>query len=145
VVVFSPEKKLGAVQVVRGDAASPLQVRLGPLSGLTGRVLGADRRPRAGLRVSATFSRTGEEAERLPIQFFLAAGTWAKGLEPKATTDAEGKFRLDGLLPGVKYTFTVNEGEAADADSVLLRRDGVSPAEAGRNKDLGDLVLKPVE
>jgi RNA polymerase sigma factor (sigma-70 family) len=145
VVVFSPEKKLGAVQVVRGDEAGPLQVRLGPLSSLTGRALGADGDPRAGLRVSATLSRTGEGTAGLPAQFFLTADRWVAHLEPKATTDAEGKFRLDGLLPGLKYTLVVSDGEAADADRVLLRRDSVSPPEAGRNEDLGDVVLKPVK
>jgi hypothetical protein len=144
VVVFSPEKKLAAVQVVRGDEASPLQVRLRPLSSLTGRVLAADGRPRAGLRVSAVLTRTGEDADRLPVQLLFAAGRWVAELEPKATTDADGKFRLDGLLPGLKYTLAVSEGEAAD-DKALLRREDVSPPAAGRKEDLGDMVLKPVQ
>jgi hypothetical protein len=92
--------------------------------------------------VSATLSRTGEDADRLPVQLFIADSTWAQ-LEPKAATDTEGKFRLDGLLPGLKYTLVVREGEADD--NVLLRREGVSPPEAGRKEDLGDLVLKPVK
>jgi hypothetical protein len=145
VVVFSGEKKLGKVQVVRGDEPRPLRVRLEQLSSLTGRVLGADGRPRAGLHVGATLSRTGDDAARLPIQLFLSVGTWVANLERKTTTDAEGKFRLDGLLPGLKYTLVVSEGEPADADRVLLRRDSVSPPEAGRNEDLGDVVLKPVK
>jgi hypothetical protein len=66
-------------------------------------------------------------------------------LEPKATTDADGKFRLDGLLTGLKYTLVVSEGGPADADRVVFRGDSVSPPEAGRNKDLGDVVLKPVQ
>ncbi len=143
VVVFSPEKKLAAVQVVRGDEAAPLRIPLRPLSSLTGRVVGADGSPRAGLRVAATLSRTGEGADRLPIQLFFAGKRWLASLQPKATTGADGKFRLDGLLPGVRYTLAVHEGEADD--NLLLRRDGVSPPEAGRNKDLGDVVLKPVE
>jgi RNA polymerase sigma factor (sigma-70 family) len=144
VVVFRPEKKLATVQVVRGDEPSPLEVRLRPLSGLAGRVLGADGRPRAGLRVSAAVSRTGRDADRLPVQLIFAGDRWVRDLEPKATTDADGKFRLDGLLPGLKYTLTVSDGEAADADRVLLRREGVSPPAAGRKEDLGDVVLKPV-
>jgi hypothetical protein len=144
VVVFSPEKKLAAVQVVRGDEPSPHQVRLRPLSSLTGRVLGADGRPRAGLRVSATLSRTEKDADRLPVQLFIG-GRWAAHLQPKATTDADGKFLLDGLLPGLKYTLAVSDGEAADADRVLLRRESVSPPESGRKEDLGDLRVKPVD
>jgi RNA polymerase sigma factor (sigma-70 family) len=145
VVVFSPEKKLGAVLVVRGDEAGPLQVRLRPLGSLTGRVLGADRRPRAGLRVHATLSREGEGTGGLPVQFFFTAGRWLANLEPKATTDEEGKFRLDGLLPGLKYTLVVSEGGPADAERVMLRRDSVLPPEAGRIEDLGDVVLKQLK
>jgi hypothetical protein len=139
VVVFSPEKKLGKAQVVRGGEVGPLEVRLAPLSSLTGRVLGAAGRPRAGLNVYATLSRVGDDGARLPVQFFITSGTWAANLERKAATDAEGKFRLDGLLPGLKYTLVVSEGEDTDADRVILRRDGVSPPAAGRNEDLGDL------
>jgi hypothetical protein len=143
VVLFSPEKKLGKAQVVRGDEVGPLEVRLGSLSGLTGRVLGAGGRPRAGLNVYATLSRAGEDGARLPVQFFIIRGTWAANLERKAVTDAEGKFRLDGLLPGLKYTLVVSEGEAEDVDRVILRRESLSPPAAGRNEDLGDLRAKP--
>jgi hypothetical protein len=141
VVLFSPEKKLGKVRVVRGDEAGPLQVRLEPLSSLTGRVLDADGRPRAGLTVRAVLSRGGEDGARLPTQLLFRIGTWAK-LEGRAATDAEGKFRLDGLLPGLKYTVVVSEDGSADPDRLVLRREGVAPAGAGRNQDLGDLRSK---
>jgi RNA polymerase sigma factor (sigma-70 family) len=145
VVVYSAEKKLGKVLVVRGDEPGPLRVRLEQLSSLTGRVLGADGRSRAGLQVSATLSQTGEDAARLPLTLLFNAGRWRGDLEPTATTDAKGKFRLDGLLPGLKYTLVVRDGGDADADRLLHQRDSVSPPEAGRKEDLGDMVLKPVK
>jgi RNA polymerase sigma factor (sigma-70 family) len=139
VVVYSAEKKLGKALAVRGDEAEPLQVRLEPLGGLTGRVLDAAGRPVGGLHVRAVLSRTGEDLDRLPAQFFLPRGTWAEKLEAKAATDADGKFRLDGLLPGLKYNLVVSEDDSEGPDRVVLRRDGVMPAEAGRSQDLGDL------
>jgi hypothetical protein len=139
VVVYRAEKKLGKAQVVRGDEVEPVRVRLEPLSSLTGRVLDAAGRPMSGLHVRATLGRTKEDLDRLPVQFFITAGTWAAKLEGKARTDADGKFRLDGLLPGLKYTLVVREDESDDPDRLVFRRDGVAPAEAGRNQDLGDL------
>jgi RNA polymerase sigma factor (sigma-70 family) len=139
VVVYSAEKKLGKALVVRGDEAEPQRVRLEPLSGVTGRVLDAAGRPLAGLHVRADLSRTPEDLDRLPVQFFITRGTWAAKLEGKATTDADGKFRLDGLMPGLKYNLVVSEDDSDDADRVVVRRDGVAPAESGRDRDLGDL------
>jgi hypothetical protein len=139
VVVFSPEKKLGKVRVVRGDEAGPLPFRLEPLSSLTGRVLGAEGRPRAGLTVRAVLSLEGEDGDRLPIHLRFSLDRHWRNLEPRAITDADGKFRLDGLLPGLKYNLVVSEDESDDADRPVLRREGVAPAEPGRNLDLGDL------
>jgi RNA polymerase sigma factor (sigma-70 family) len=139
VVVYSAEKKLGKALVARGDEAEPLRVRVEPLSGVTGRVLDAAGRPLSGLHVRADLSRMGEDLDRLPVQFFITRGTWAAKLEGKATTDADGKFRLDGLMPGLKYNLVVSEDDSDDPDRVVLRRDGVMPAEAGRTQDLGDL------
>ena len=139
VVVYSAEKKLGKAQVVRGDEAGAIAVRLQPLSSLTGRVLDADGRPWAGVHVEAMLDGKGDNGARLPVQLFITTGTWAAHLEGKATTDADGKFRLDGLLPGLKYTLLASEGGSADPDRLIIKRDGLSPPAAGHNEDLGDL------
>jgi RNA polymerase sigma factor (sigma-70 family) len=142
VVVFSAEKRLGKAQVVRADETGPVTLRLEPLSGWTGRVLGAGGRPWAGLHVRAVLSRRGADGERLPVQFFITRGTWAAALDRETTTDAQGRFRLDGLLPGLKYTFLVSEDASTDTDSVKLRREGILPPEAGRQEDLGDIRMQ---
>jgi RNA polymerase sigma factor (sigma-70 family) len=142
VVVFSPEKKLGKVRVVRGDEAGLLEFRLEPLSSLTGRVLDADGRPRAGLTMRADLSRDGKDGARLPNQLLFNVAIWGKHLELKAVTDAEGKFCLDGLLPGLKYTLVVSQDGSDDSEGVVFQRDGVAPAKAGRIRDLGDLRSK---
>jgi hypothetical protein len=133
VVALSADKTLGAARPVRVDEKGPIQVRLEPLGGVTGRVIDSDGRPRAGIPVRATLSRTGDDGARLPVQFFLTAGTWAGSLEPKAETDADGKFRLTELMPGLKYILVVGD-EAGD----VLQREGISPA-SGRVEDLGDI------
>jgi RNA polymerase sigma factor (sigma-70 family) len=136
VVVLSADKKFGAARPVRADEKGPIQMMLEPLGGVSGRVVGADGRPRAGLPVRATFSRGGEDGDRLPVQFFITQSTWAASLEPKAETDADGKFRLTGLMPGLKYALVVG-----DEDGEVFRREGLSPA-AGKVEDLGDVKGK---
>jgi hypothetical protein len=52
-------------------------------------------------------------------------------------TDADGKFRLDGLMPGLTYTLVVN-----DEGDELARREGVMPPAAGKADDVGELRIK---
>jgi RNA polymerase sigma factor (sigma-70 family) len=137
VVVLTADGKLGKAAEVRADAAVPTRLQLEPLSGLTGRVVGADGRPRAGLQVRATFSQKGGDGTRLPVQFFMTGATWAAKLEPTAKTDADGKFRLDGLMPGLTYTLV-----ASDDEGELARREAVMPPAAGKTDDIGELRIK---
>jgi RNA polymerase sigma factor (sigma-70 family) len=139
VVVFSAEKKLGKAQVVRGDEAGTVPIRLEPLSSVTGRVLDAGGRPLAGVHVRATLEGKGDYGACLPVQFFITSATWAEKLEPKGTTDADGKFRLNGLLPGLKYTLLVSEDGSADPERLIVQRAGLAPPPSGHNQDLGDL------
>jgi RNA polymerase sigma factor (sigma-70 family) len=142
VVVYSIEKKVGKVLVVRGDEAGPLRAHLEPLGSLTGRVLDAAGRPQSGLHVRAVLSRAGGDLDRLPVQFFLTGGTWAAKLEGETTTDAEGKFRIGGVLPGLRYTLVVSQDGSDDPHRALFQRDSVAPAEAAGTVDLGDLRIK---
>jgi protocatechuate 3,4-dioxygenase beta subunit len=136
VVFFHPEKKLGKVQVVRADQGGPLQVRLEALGSATGSILDADGRPRSSLQVHARISQKPEDSAQLPLDI-LFDGAWRQRLEARGTTDASGKFRLDGLMPGLKYVLEVREGEEG-AVVELLRPPGSWAIDSGGNKDLGD-------
>jgi RNA polymerase sigma factor (sigma-70 family) len=137
VVVLTADGKLGGAREVRAGAPGPTRLQLQPLSGLTGRVVGPDGRPRTGVQVRAALSHTDTEGSRIPVQFFITHGTWAAKLEPTAKVDADGKFRLDGLMPGLAYTLAVSD----EADE-LARRDAVTPPAAGKTADIGDLRTK---
>src|SRR5262249_14141058 len=53
-------------------------------------------------------------------------------------TDDEGRFRLDGLVPGLKYTLLVGEpGRGPRVRPSHLRQNVTG--EAGKTKDLGEL------
>lgn len=57
----------------------------------------------------------------------LTVTAQAEGTAPEtATTDAEGRFRVRGLQPGVEYTVTVAEAEAGAAAAALERTEPAS-------------------
>ncbi len=134
VLVFAhPEKRLARVQVVPADRKDPLSVRLEPTGALVGRVLDADGKPQAGVKVQASYF-AGQTVEgegtrgRLPMSVRYVDGGWPELLNGQATTDKEGRFRIAGLAPGLKY------GLEAPG---LVRRD--LSVEPGKDNDLGDL------
>jgi len=133
-VFFQPEKKLGKIQSVRGDETGPVTVRLEPLGGLTGRVLDAQGKPWAGLRVEAGPTRLITAYRNLPWE---ALTNLRSEMVVVGTTDRDGRFRLDGLLPGLKYDLVVTEGEPKPGPVAAYLR-GVT-VEPGKTRDAGDL------
>jgi RNA polymerase sigma factor (sigma-70 family) len=110
-------KKLGALVDLRGDTAGPVKVRLQRCGTMTGRVVDRDGQPMAGL----------------VVQFYLQRYyRYYGGADRKATTDRDGRFRIDGLVAGEKY------GSKPKNDInfwPLFRPVVVKP---GETKDLGE-------
>ena len=134
VLVFAhPEKKLARVQVVPVGRKDPLRVRLEPTGALVGRVLDGAGKPLAGVAVTArySFGQTieGEGAKgRLPMALRFEDSGWPQLLNGQATTDKDGRFRITGLAPGLKYGLQAPGAERGDLS-----------VEPGKDKDLGDL------
>jgi RNA polymerase sigma factor (sigma-70 family) len=137
IVFFHPEKKLGKVQAVRGDEAGSLTVPLEPLGGVSGRILDANGRPWAGLTVRADLRRPITAYKDLPWELLDLRPT----MEVKTTTDREGKYRIDGLLPGVPYNLAFGVDEIKRRTTVAAYPLNVTVA-VGKIKDLGDLKSK---
>jgi hypothetical protein len=130
VVFIHPEKKLARVQKVAAEDTEPLTVRLEAMGALRGRVLDARGRSWAGLKVRASY-RVGEaDRARLAGKTFNDL-PWARIINREASTDKDGKFHLDGLVPGLEYDLTGNErwrGERIHpASPVQRRRQGQGP------------------
>jgi protocatechuate 3,4-dioxygenase beta subunit len=121
-----PEKKLAGSLLVRGQQPGKLSVRLQPGGTVTGTVVDAAGKPRAGVAVRATWSATTPEE--------LTAGAVAFPLA-YYRTDKDGRFRIDGLAPGVKYYGLVlaETGERLASDIVV---------KSGETKELGRLAPK---
>jgi RNA polymerase sigma factor (sigma-70 family) len=128
-VFFHPEKNLAKVQRVRGDEAEAVKVRLEPLGAISGRIVGEDGKPRAGLRVGVFLSTDFADFQGLPIGLF--GGRSRLRYLVNATTDAEGKFRVAGLVPGLKYDLLAGKRMAV--------KKGLS-AESGQTRDVGQIT-----
>jgi RNA polymerase sigma factor (sigma-70 family) len=110
-------KKLAGLVTVRGDEKEPLQVRLQPWGVLIGRLITREGDPLTGVEASCN--------------------------GPHAYTDKEGRFRIEGLTPDIKYKlWVIKDGRA-------LRVDGGEPKDLmlkpGETKDLGELRVKVQE
>jgi RNA polymerase sigma factor (sigma-70 family) len=139
VLLMHPEKRLAKLQIVRPDESDPLTVRLEPLGALTGRVVAANGKPLAGLKVRTQLSFKPENFKNLPTELRFNIQTWSKYINREATTDGDGRFRIEGLVPGVKYLLNVTR--EMEFLSACTRED--LTVEAGKAKDLGELQDKP--
>jgi hypothetical protein len=118
--VFFQHPETGLVGVVQPpqDNGGAVTVRLGPGAAVTGRLVDADGRPRAGVELELTF-RTKEGGE-------------ASGSAQRIVTDREGRFRVGALLPRYEY-------ELSDRKGRLPVGEGLG---SGKTKDLGDVRIK---
>ncbi len=121
-VFHHPQKNLGKALQLRGDEQEPLTVRLKPLGALCGRMLTPTGQPLPGLTVLAAVGPGGHKVT--------------------ATTDKEGKFRVDGLLPGMRYLLVAGYGDPEKRSTIRVYREEGLTVEAGKTKDLGDLKGK---
>src|SRR5262249_57827328 len=122
------ERKLVGHVVLRGDEKEPVTVHMEPWGVLTGRLVGDDGKPVAGVQL-------GWHYPALP----------APGLPPPPepfTTAADGRFRVEGLTPGVKFAITLQ----GDKKKAMTYSAGEALAglmiEPGQTQDLGDVRAK---
>ena len=122
---YHEAKHLAGAYVVKPDEAGPLTVRLEPCGTLSGRLVDRGGLPQAGALLTCD----------RPILFGEDGAKFDKGALPSSIrTDKDGRFRVSGLVPGLKYTLTAwKDGRFAGraAADVSIR--------AGEVKELGDI------
>jgi RNA polymerase sigma factor (sigma-70 family) len=123
---YHPDKKLGAAVLFKGDEATPVTVRLQQCATLTGRLLDKDGRPCADVQLEGSI--LGGQ-----LNLVVTEGGWFGFFSGK--TDKEGRFQIEGILPGVKVGLAINKGGRIDA-----RLLAEATLRAGQTKDLGDLT-----
>jgi hypothetical protein len=128
------DRRLAGFLVVRPGDHGPLAIKLRPAGTLTGRLVTRAGRPLADLEIGAVCgdppARPGGTKEDPPDGSF-----------PGVRSDQNGKFRIKGLAPGLKYRLCVLRGS-----SLLDPQVGKHPTlQPGETKDLGDVRVNRVE
>jgi RNA polymerase sigma factor (sigma-70 family) len=115
-VFHHPAKNLGFfVNELRGDTPEPLTVKLQPCGSVCGRMVDRDTgRPRAGLWI-----------------LILGDGAHGLGGGRGLVTDKDGRFRVEGLVPGQQYRICQQAAGSYILASVTV--------ESGGHKELGDV------
>lgn len=129
ILLLHPEKKLGASVAIKGDEKGPVTAKLTPLGSATGQLTDTDGQPIAGIAVGIQFPNgPGGELYRE-----------VKLTKVAPVTDGEGRFRVDEILPGVKFYLSMNKGRTY---FVGEPRIGLRQVEAGKVLELGALKVK---
>lgn len=129
-IVAHEGQNLAGAAVVRAGQPGTVTVRLEPAGAATGRLLGKDGRPMAGVQLTAASGPVDPEHRfgsfRGPVR-----------------TDDDGRFRVGGLAPGRKLRFLVwLEGTEPGRRYASADADDRPAAVAGGTVDLGDLTAK---
>jgi RNA polymerase sigma factor (sigma-70 family) len=119
-------QKLAAVVMARGDENTPLVVRLQPYGTVTGRLIDDDGRPRTGVIINVMFG-----------QGKFGPGYYWPTLSP--TLGGDGRFRIEGLIPGVSYNLGLRVGGATFLGDFAK---GLT-LQPGETRDLGDVRTQP--
>jgi hypothetical protein len=121
-------RKLVGFLLARGDETEPYTVHLQPWGTITGRLVDAQGRPRP-------------DAELMSTDWGAAMNDPARGILPPIKTDAQGRFRVEGLVPGQSYTGNaVGEEALKRGFGVVIDRVVLKP---GETRDLGDVRARP--
>lgn len=124
------ERKLIGHVVVHGNEKQPLTVRMRPWGVVTGRLVDADGKPLAGVRVSLKYPDLPRPGMRTP--------------EKEVRTDRDGRVRVEGLLPDWDHELVLEHGSKKDVTLSAGTALKTLKTRAGEIKDLGDIAVKVV-
>ncbi len=129
-VFFHAQRKLAGSLTVRGDEKEAPAVRLAPAGAVAGRVLDVDGGPVA--RADVVLSFPGNGANELYRHF--------GGGRNQAVTDKDGRFRMDGVIPELKFGLGITRGRTYFVGEPKI---GLREVAAGKTLELGDVKVKP--
>lgn len=130
ILLLHAERKLAGSLTVRGDEKEPPVVRLRQAGSVIGRILDRDGQPLAGANIDLSSpDRSASELYRRLRQH-----------RPMIRTDKDGRFRVEGIVPDVKFTLGITQGRTF---FIGEPRIGARQVKAGETLDLGDVRVKP--
>lgn len=120
------DRQLIGFLLARGNGDTPYTVRMQPWGTVTGRIVDENGKPS-----TATLS-LGDDPRQTNADPDV-------GVLPDLNTDAEGRFRIDRLVPGQRYSAKIYRGVGLFA-GMAFENLVVRPGEV---RDLGDIRTKP--
>jgi beta-lactamase regulating signal transducer with metallopeptidase domain/protocatechuate 3,4-dioxygenase beta subunit len=117
------ETQSAAMVELHADKGQPVTARVVPWGTLTGRLVDANGNPRPGIALQSLASTQGGPRYDVPVK--------------RRVTDKDGRFRITGLVPGLKYSLGVLD--RADNANRLSRVAEDVVTKEGQTIDLGDV------
>jgi hypothetical protein len=131
VIVMHEGRKLIGTALLTGDEAGPVTIKLEPWGSVAGRIVDDEGRPKKGVFIG---SPGGSENKHPETHDIVPGSDWNQGVR----VGDDGRFFVEGLVPGLKYSATSRAGFEAPGDLFV----DVTVA-SGEAKDLGDLKVQP--
>jgi RNA polymerase sigma factor (sigma-70 family) len=132
-----PAKRLAGTILVRGDENGALTVQLEPWGTLTGRLVDAEGKPLKDVQILSDDGvvMTAQGMRPPPLD----TGTLLHRVEP----DASGNFRIEGLVPGLRYNLLLGRGNYIARITGTVGRN--VQVKSGETKDLGEVRARPFD
>ncbi len=130
-IFYHPKRRLAATITLKGDEKQPVVVELGPAAAIKGRLLDADGKPLAGVRVDSRYHHLDADTMRRAIY-----------MDKQIETDANGNFTLDEVLPGFMFDLSFRRGRLRFEREAKLGESAIQ-VKPGECRDLGDIRVKP--
>jgi Sigma-70, region 4 len=131
VIAMHEGRKLIGTALLRGTETGPVTIKLEPWCTVAGRIVDDEGRPRKGMFIG---SPGGSENKHPETHDILPGSDWNDGIR----VGDDGRFLVEGLVPGLKYSANARTGFEAFGD-LFVDVTGAS----GETKDLGDLKFQP--
>jgi protocatechuate 3,4-dioxygenase beta subunit len=139
VAVAHPKRKLVGTLSVKADDQEPV-VRLGPGGVVSGRVVGPDGKPLAGVTVRLHYAR--REVAEAAHAIATEEGSLLRERAQQVVTGADGTFRITTVFPGYEFRLLFQKGKKQlDPDYRKAPRHTVS--QHGDQLKVGDLTATP--
>ncbi|MFV0444687.1 MAG: carboxypeptidase-like regulatory domain-containing protein, partial [Planctomycetaceae bacterium] len=143
-VAYHAERDLVGELVVTGPVeAQPVKIVVHPAGRVTGRLVDEDGEPIPTAELRAMHFQLNTPA-MASSKDWLDLGVLYQNPSTATvtTTDAEGRFALRGIQPGLKYSIQADYNDGRRDQYGIVFEDVVLPQ--AESKDLGDVTLKPL-
>jgi hypothetical protein len=131
-VFYQVERGLAGRIEIKGGASEPVTVRLQPWGRLKGRLVEPEGKPLTNVFVDLTW--VDGEGKR----HSLSTGPLAKPV----AVDGEGRFLVEGVVPGLTFRLSVLEGGKKGPPFLILHQSDDISAKANETKDLGEMKVR---